>query len=143
LEIPGISSRKDLSTSIRAALKKRTITSPDYLEYAFQNAVTMDQAQLLQILELLREFDMPALPETCVALSRSRFHHADGILERFSDYSRTYRPQTLGQLPVIFEDLATFPAYNSQRLDSIGVETEVQQIEQHLAESGIVALVDG
>src|SRR5262249_44786355 len=78
----------------------------------------------------------------CKELSTERFNHSPAILNQFQVYARSYRPNKLGALPAVFKDVATLDDYRTLHLDAFGMSDEVQELERHLLDRGMVCIVE-
>jgi|GEM_PF-5580891 len=143
LQPPGVSHRDHLTYVVRQSAKKRDLSADDYLAYVFDHAAIITQEQLRSLLEVLQELGIHDLPPRCKELAQTRFHLPVHIIEQYTDYVQTYRPDQVGKLPPLFTNLATLGRSLDLGLDSYGMEEEVRRLENHLAQTGLVAIVDG
>src|SRR5205085_6243913 len=136
------SERKHFTYLVRRWCGKREPKPDDYLRYAFEHAAFLAETDLQAILLVLRELGFSDVPERCRVLSAERFNHAPAVLDQFRVYARSYRPNKLGALPVVFKDVATLDDYRTLHLDAFGMAAEVRVLERHLLDRGIVCVVD-
>ncbi len=141
--VPGIAKEAQLNYLVQRFSDRAVPKAEDYLDFLFKKAPAMSQEQLHKVLHVMYELDVKQLPGLALRHALHRFRHPAGTLDAYGRYSRSYRPERLGALPEIFTDLASFENYAQRGLDSLGVVTEVNKIQEHLATSGIVAIVDG
>ncbi|HTU20888.1 MAG TPA: AAA family ATPase [Gemmataceae bacterium] len=142
VRLPGVSERKHLTYLVRKWSGKKNPEPDDYLRYAFEHAAYLSEPDLQAILLVLRELGFSDVPARCKELSAERFNHAPAILNQFQVYARSYRPNKLGQLPAVFRDIVTLNDYRMLHLDAFGMSEEVQVLERHLINRGIVCIVD-
>jgi MoxR-like ATPase len=142
IRLPGVTHRKHFTYLVRQWCGKKSPGADDYLRYAFEHAAYLAEPALQAILQVLRELGFSDVPARCKELSAERFNHAPAILNQFQVYARSYRPNKLGALPVVFRDIATLDDYRTHHLDAFGMAEEVQVLERHLLERGIVCVVD-
>lgn len=141
--IPGIGKESQLTYLVQKHSQRNTPKAEDYLDFLFERAPAMSQEELHKVLHAMYELDVKKLPNIAQRHALHRFRHPEGTLDAYSRYSKSYRPERLGILPELFTDLASFENYAQRGLDSLGVVTEVDKIQKHLATSGVVAIVDG
>ena len=142
VRLPGATERKHFTYLVRKWSGKKDPKPDDYLRYAFEHAAFLGEPDLQAILLVLRELGFADVPARCKELSAERFNHAPAILNQFQVYARSYRPNKLGELPAVFSDIATLNDYRTLHLDAFGMAEEVQVLERHLLERGIVCIVD-
>jgi MoxR-like ATPase len=142
VRLPGAGERKHFTYLVRQWCGKKDPRPDDYLRYVFEHAAYLGEPELQAILRVLRELGFADVPARCKELSAERFNHAPAILNQFQVYARSYRPNKLGTLPVLFKDIATLDDYRSLHLDAFGMAEEVKVLERHLLERGIVCIVD-
>ncbi|MBI1918667.1 MAG: hypothetical protein HYS12_28570 [Planctomycetes bacterium] len=142
VRLPGVSERKHLTYLVRKWSSKKGPKPDDYLRYAFEHAAFLGEPDLQAILLVLRELGFADVPARCKELSAERFNHAPAILNQFQVYAGSYRPNKLGTLPAVFKDIATLDDYRTLHLDAFGMAEEVEVLERHLLERGIVCIVD-
>jgi MoxR-like ATPase len=140
---PGVQTDRELITLVQKASGKANPQASDYLEYTFERLPSMSQDQLFVLLGKLHELGISKVSPRIQDLSRERFKHRSDVLPSFRVYSANYRPNKLGAAPEIFADRATFETYLNSSIDALGMAPELRQIERHLLERGIVAVVDG
>lgn len=140
---PGVNSARELTFLVQRASGKQNPSAGDYLEYTFERLPRMSQDQLYTVLDSLHQLGISRIPSRVQEVSKERFKHPSAALSSFSVYSSRYRPNKLGRAPEIFMDRASFATYLNLGIDSFGMATEVQAIQKHLKERGIVAVVDG
>jgi len=140
---PGVQTDRELTALVQKATGKHNLQANDYLEYSFERLPSLSQDQLFILLAKLHELGVSKVSQRIQDLSRERFKHPVDILPSFRVYSANYRPNKLGQAPEVFADRATFAAYLNSGIDALGMAPELEQIEKHLLERGIVAVVDG
>lgn len=140
---PGVQTDRELVTLVQKASGKANPQASDYLEYTFERLPSMSQDQLFVLLGKLHELGISKVSPRVQDLSRERFKHRTDVLPSFRVYSANYRPNKLGSAPEIFADRATFETYLNSGIDALGMAPELRQIERHLLERGIVAVVDG
>jgi MoxR-like ATPase len=142
VRLPGAAERKHFTYLVRRWSGKKDPRPDDYLRYAFEHAAYLGEPDLQAILLVLRELGFADVPARCKELSAERFNHAPAILNQFQVYARSYRPNKLGTLPAVFKDIATLDDYRTLHLDAFGMAAEVQVLERHLLDRGIVCVVD-
>lgn len=140
--IPGVSTPSQMKYLVANACGKKTPKAEDILEYAFERSEEVEILHLSAILRTLRRLGVERLPPRCVQLMAERFRHPATLAGQYSAFNATYQPDTLGELPAPFVDLATFDRYYALDLDAYGMLDEAQQIDRHLCESGVVVVVD-
>jgi hypothetical protein len=142
IRLPGATERKHFTYLVRKWSGRRNPRADDYLEYAFEHAAFLGEPDLQAILLVLRELGFADVPPRCRELSAERFNHAPTILHQFKYYAAAYRPNKLGALPAVFKDIATLDDYRTLHLDAFGMSDEVEILQHHLLERGIVCIVD-
>ncbi len=142
VRIPGAGDRKHFLYLVKKWSAKKEPAADDFLRYAFEHAAFLGEPDLQSVLAVLRELGFADVPARCKELSTERFNHAPAILNQFQVYAGSYRPNKLGALPAVFTDIATLNDYRGLRLDAFGMTGEVQQLEHHLLDRGIVCVVD-
>jgi MoxR-like ATPase len=143
LELPGVQSRSELSALAKEATGRKELSAKDLLDYTFERLPSMSHEDLLKILDVLHRLRMPRLSPRAEEISLERFKHPPYILSSFALYAERYRPNKIGTCPDIFRNRASFTDYLDTGIDAFGVEPEVQAVQRHLTERGIVAIVDG
>ena len=141
--IPGIEDPAQFRRLVREASGKRKPEAEDYLIYTFEHLAAMPEDKLVSVLLVMRSLGIERLPPRCEELSRERFMHPSDLLQKFYDYSTTYRPKQTGRIPEPFLDRADFKAYRGAGVAAYGLAREVAQLEDALTTSGLVAVVDG
>lgn len=142
MRLPGATERKHFTYLVKRWSGKKNPRADDYLLYAFEHAAFLGEHELQAILFVLRELGFADVPARCKELSAERFNHAPAILNQFQVYAASYKPNKLGVLPGLFKDVATLNDYRTLHLDAFGMADEVVALERHLAERGIVCIVD-
>lgn len=143
LDLPGVQSHLELSALVKEATGRKELSAKDLLDYTFERLPSMSHDNLLRILDVLHRLRMPRLSPRAEEISRERFKHPPYILSSFALYATRYQPNKIGSTPDIFRDRASFSDYLDSGIDALGVEPEVEAIQRHLTERGIVAIVDG
>jgi hypothetical protein len=142
VRLPGATERRHFTYLVRQWSGKKEPKPDDYLLYAFEHAAVLGEPSLQAILLVLRELGFSDVPARCKELSTERFNHSPTILNQFQVYAQSYHPNKLGTLPAAFKDSATLDDYRTLHLDAFGMSEEVQALERHLLERGIVCIVD-
>lgn len=143
LDLPGIQSHLELSALVKEATRRKDLSAKDLLDYTFERLPSMPHENLLKILDVLHRLGMPRLSPRAEEISLERFKHPPYILSSFALYATRYRPNKIGSTPDIFRDRASFSDYLDSGIDALGLGPEVQAVQRHLTERGIVAIVDG
>jgi hypothetical protein len=143
LSVPGIQSTTELCTLVKHSTGRRDLSAKDLLDYAFERLPSMDQDELFQVLHALHRLKIPRLSPRAAEISLERFKHPPYILSSFELFSTQYRPNKLGPCPEIFRDRASFADYLDTGIDAMGVAPELIDVQRHLQDRGIVAIVDG
>jgi MoxR-like ATPase len=142
VRLPGVAERKHFTYLVRKWSGKKEPKADDYLLYAFEHTAYLGESNLQAILLVLRQLGFADVPPRCKELSAERFNHAPAILKQFQVYSESYGPNKLGELPVVFRDIATLNDYRTLHLDAFGMAEEVEVLQRHLIGRGIVCIVD-
>ena len=145
IDLPGINSTKQLNRQIAFAIGKSEIQKPtieDYLLYVFERANEINLNDLYNLLDLLLSFEINKIPDECIVLAETRFNIPKKIFDDYARFRSLYKPDKIGYLPNIFQDLATLETFTSNHLDSFGMSQEVSQICELLKDHNIVTVVD-
>jgi hypothetical protein len=142
VHLPGVTERKHFTYLVRKWCSRKSPGADEYLRYAFEHAAFLSEPDLQAILLVVREMGLSDFPQRCKELSAERFNHAPAILNQFQVYAASYLPNKLGELPVLFRDIATLDDYRTLHLDAFGMAAEVEVLQRHLINRGIVCIVD-
>ena len=143
MALPGVRNPDHLVSLVKQATGKRKPHASHYIDYVFEHAPEMGTAELFSLLVNLHAIGVTTISPRAQQISRERFKHPKRTIPMFERFATGYQPNKLGDAPEIFEDLSSFQRYLSLGLDALGMEPELTQVERHLAERGIVAIVDG
>lgn len=142
-EIPGVNSRFELTSVVREYTGKRNPSIDQYLEYVLDRTPAVSEYQFFVLADTLLELRHTKLPERCKEILVGRHHVPVRALVNFEEYAGAYRPDKLGELPGLFEDMATVASFDELQLDSCGMGSEVARLEACLANGSVVGIVDG
>jgi hypothetical protein len=140
---PGVASPDQLRRLVKLTTGKRAPTPGDYVTYTIERRSSLSEEQLLTIMNSLRQVKELTLPEKVIKIAVERFNHPPHLLKAYGKYAQGYQPNTLGTAPDIFTDQGSFTRYLNLGMDAMGMAPEVAEIQKHLVERGIVAVVDG
>ena len=143
MALPGVRNPDHLVSLVKQFTGKRKPHASHYIDYVFERAPEMGTAELFSLLMNLHAIGVTTISPRAQQISRERFKHPKRTIPMFERFATGYQPNKLGEAPEIFEDLSSFKRYLSLGLDALGMEPELAQVERHLAERGIVAVVDG
>ena len=143
MDLPGVRRPEQLVSLVKQATGKRKLNPTHVVDYLFERAPEMSTSQLFSLLVNLHAIGVKTISPTAQRISHERFKHPKRTIPMFERFATGYQPNKLGEAPEIFEDLSSFQDYLSLGLDALGMAPELAQIEKHLSERGIVAVVDG
>jgi AAA domain (Cdc48 subfamily) len=138
----GADEDRELIVLTRIWKNKKNITANDLLEYAFEHATMLHSIDLQNLLDILGSYGIDKLPERCREIAITRFQIPEEVFSRFEIYSHAFAPDTVGDLPDLFEERTTLSNYLTLRFDALGMRAEIQEVDKHLVESGIVGILD-
>jgi len=140
VDTPGTRHGRELLSLVRQQVGRQP-TPAHLLEYVFEHAIEVKVDALWKVLRSLHSFGIAELTPRALELYRERFRLPPRLLRDFSRFA-TFRPQRIGDIPGIFENLTTFERFCTMELEGIGLHPEVGELERLLAEQGIVVVVD-